>query len=409
MSNTPILMPQHPETGQAQREARSSLFTLLVITVALGAILNAIINLLGTPEPANWHWWAWLSGLFMGGGALVYSGIRYDDCRIGRAEIPIEILLPYLIDSHGRVTMGKRSSYMVTGVAQEAWKAVYRESGLQLQPGDVKRFKQAIAPPHFDLLRYLLVHRMGRYGRERTPESAGHSWLRLSVPLSQWKWARLPPRLRDNPFAAATGNACPKHLNLPAGAGLTADLEGDCLLRVTWRWRRWLPWGPRGEIRIRWLGPLSDVDSKDKRYELLTARLLEESRRCCVVITRIMVEVDTRWNFLANVAGFRDWGLNLAHRLTQQMDYYAWWEYLLQRTLVDLDWKIGWIEKGEDLSLVKRLQRLDDRLGRLEAHLWPNEPPTGAVLEEESGGAWLSAVASPTDAARDEADAETVS
>ena len=166
---------------------------------------------------------------------------------------------------------------------------------------------------------------------------------------------------------------------------LTADMTGDCLLRLTWRWRRWLRWGPRGEIRLHWLGPLSEVRPENKRYELLTARLDAAAGRQHVVVTRLVVEVDTHWNFLTSVAGFRDWGLNLAHRLVQQMDYHAWYEYLVQRTILDLDWKIGWIEKGAEPGLVERLRRLDERLARLEAHLWPDELPSG-----EAAGAWLS-------------------
>ncbi len=387
MNARSILTPRHPETGRAHAEVRESLFALLVITVALGAILNALINHLGAAAVGEWRWWAWLIGLLAAGVVLVGLGIAHDDRRVGQTETEIELLLPYLARARGRVDLGERRSYAITLAAREAWRAAWGEGGVTLPDDVTGPFTRRILPFHMDLTRYLLTVGFARYGKEREPDAARHSWLRPTIPQATLPWAELPERLRDNPFAKAVGRACPKALSLPAGAQLTADMEGDCLIRLTWRrWRR-LPWRPRGELRLRWLGPLSETGREDKRYELLTARLpaLEAGMRCHVVVTRLVAEVDTRWNFLASVAGFHDWALNLAHRLQQQMDYSAWWEYLLQRTVVDLDWKIGWIEKGGEPGLAERLRRMDDRLARLEAQLWPDEPPGG-----DTSGAWLS-------------------
>lgn len=388
MNSHPILTPRHPETGQARAEVRESLFALLAITVALGAVLNALINHVGAAAPGEWRWWAWLVGLVAAGALLVGLGITHDDRRVGQTETEIELLLPYLVRARGRVDLGERRSYAITLAAREAWRAAWGEAGLELPDDDKGPFTQRILPYHMDLARYLLTVGLAHYGREREPGAAWHSWLRPTISQETLPWAELPERLRENTFAQAVGRACPKALALPAGAQLTADMEGDCLIRLSWRWRRWLPWGPRGELRLRWLGPLSETKREDKRYELLTARLhsLESGARCHVVVTRLTAEVDTRWNFLASVAGFRDWALNLTHRLQQRMDYSAWWEYLLQRTVVDLDWKIGWIEKGGEPGMAERLRRVDDRLARLEEHLWPDELPTG-----DTPGAWLSA------------------
>ncbi|HQJ11871.1 MAG TPA: hypothetical protein PKY49_08460 [Anaerolineae bacterium] len=379
----PILTSRHPETGQAASQTRESLFTLLAITIALSAILNAVINLLGAPAWNDGRWWAWTLGLMLGGTGLVLLGIAHDDRRIGQVETEIELLLPYRVTPRGSVELDERRSYNVTQGAAEAWRAFTQQTAVQVP--DKGAFIEVVKVQHFDLVRYLLLQGLKHFGDERRPGHARHSWLRLDFPLTEFSWEALPPRLQDNPFAAAVGPARPQRLWLPEGAVLTADMTGDCLLRLTWRWRRWLRWGPRGEIRLRWLGPLSEVRPENKRYELLTARLDAAAGRQHVVVTRLVVEVDTHWNFLTSVAGFRDWGLNLAHRLVQQMDYHAWYEYLVQRTILDLDWKIGWIEKGAEPGLVERLRRLDERLARLEAHLWPDEPPGG-----EAAGAWLS-------------------
>lgn len=381
-----ILTPRHPETGRAQTEARASLFTLLAITVALGAILNAIINQLGAPNPAHWRWWVWLGGLIAGGLILIYLGIRHDDRRIGQVETEIELLLPYLLTPRGKVSLGERRSYFVTRTAQQAWQAAWGEAGMQL-PEAEGAFTQRITAEHLELVRYLLATGIARYGRERDPRAARYSWLRLEVPQTTWPWESLPPSLAGNRFAQAVGRARPAALRLPLDAQLLAAPEGHDLLRITWRWRRWLPWGPGGELRLRWLAPLSEAHREDKRYELLTARIRAQhpESQCRVVLTRLVVEVETRWNFLNPVARFRDWTLNLAHRLQQQLDYDAWYEYLLQRTILDLDWKIGWMEKGAEPSLAARLRRLDERLARLEEHLWPTESPSG-----QADGAWLS-------------------
>ena len=400
MSRNPIILtPLHPETGQAAREARASLFTLLGLTVALGALLNALINHLGAPAPAEARWWAGLAAYLLGGLGLVYLGIGQDDRRVGLATTELTLVLPYCVTRRDAVSLGERRSYAVTRAASAAWRAAWGPTGLTLPPGD-EPFNQRLLPYHLDLVRYLLALTLARFGRESEAPAAVHSWLRLTIPLDEQPWETLPPRLRDNRFAVAVGRARPAALRLPAGTILTVPTEGDCLLRLTWHWRPWLRWGPRGEIRLRWLGPLSGVRREDKRYELLTARLDAAAGHPYVVVTRLVVEVETRWNFLTGVARFRDWGLNLAHRWEQQLDYYAWYEYLVQRTILDLDWKIGWIEKGAEPGLTERLRRLDERLARLEAHLWPDEPPTGG-----RPGAWLSAPLPSGDPTADEDEA----
>ena len=83
------------------------------------------------------------------------------------------------------------------------------------------------------------------------------------------------------------------------------------------------------------------------------------------------------------MGSFRDWAVNLAENLAQDMDYWRWRNQYLEQTIDNLDWKIGWVEEDEP-GLVERLRRLDGRLARLEGHLWPDEPPEGG-----SDGVWL--------------------
>lgn len=203
--------------------------------------------------------------------------------------------------------------------------------------------------------------------------------------------------MRDNPFSQAVGQACPNQIDLPAGAQIEAYNLGELLFKITWslnkdgfcRLLRWLGRPPGGEVRVGWLRPLSRIKESDKAFEHLTARLgpapPEADRDVHVIVTQLVVEVETRWNVFKEVGDFRDWAITLASYWEREMDYWAWRQYYLERTVDNLNWIIGRTEKGQEPSLVERLRRLDERLARLEAHLWPDEPAQGS-----SDGAWLS-------------------
>ena len=397
---------RHPRTGQIRRRARDSLFALLVGAVTLSTVLEFLLSHLQTSQPRDVVWWGGLVGAVLVGIGLVYGTAIWDDRRIGRDETRIELLLPYVVRGEGgQVELGRRRSYPATGEARAAWVAHLGQEkrGGAKQPRQSESgslpFHRAILPEHMALVRHLLTVYLARFGRRTEPREGVHGFLRLEVPLMEVPWESLPSLVRDNPFSQAIGKAHPGKLLLPQGAELAAFDRGEVLLRLTWRppemgWHRLLcgllglgRYRPGGQVVVRWLGPLSAVRSYDRRYEHLTARLPQPGpeEEVWVLSTRLVVEVESRWNALDEVARFRDWGINLALYLQERMDYWAWRQYYLERTLDDLDWKIGWMAKGEEPGLAERLRRMDERLARLEEHLWPDEPPQGG-----GPGAWLS-------------------
>ncbi len=147
---------------------------------------------------------------------------------------------------------------------------------------------------------------------------------------------------------------------------------------------------PAGEVRVRWLGPLSEVHERERRFQHLMARAKDlAGKEGHVIATRMVVEVETHWNFLRPVSAFRDWAINLAHHLERHMHYEAWRQDYLERTVDDLDWKLGYVkpeDRDTEPGLIERLKRMDERLAALEQHLWPDELPSG-----EGDGAWLQA------------------
>jgi hypothetical protein len=250
---------------------------------------------------------------------------------------------------------------------------------------------------HMPLVHHLLIMLLVGFGKRCQPGEAVHGWQRLlDLPLGSIEWERMPRLAQRNPFSEALGHARPDSVCLPLGARLQVFDKGPVMLRLTWGpahgWLRRLlpdldPLLPGGEVRVRWLGPLSQASPYDRRYDHLTARLDDVWRdaEVHVIVTRLLVQVRTQWNLLPSVARFRDWAVNLADYLEDRMDYETWRQYYLERVIDDLDWKIGWITRGEEPGLAERLRRIDRRLARLEEHLWPDEPAEGGT-----DGAWLS-------------------
>lgn len=394
MQRRRLYQQRHPETGATQRLARDSLFGLVVLTVVLSAVLEVLINLAWAAAPASLGWWLGLAALLVILVGLAWGALRWDDRRMSRSTVEIEVLLPYEVVNR-RASLGVRMSYRLTQDARTLWRARY-PTGYPLDAGGAGRpaLPHAIIAPHMALLRHLLVLELAKFGQHTRPNQAVHGWLRLDLAPERRAWSALPPLVRENAFAEAQDRARPQVLYLPPGLTLAAYDEGPWLLRLTWapldRWwwgrllGRLLRYRPGGSVGVRWLGPLSAVRAYDKRYEHATARM-DPGGDVHVVSTRLVVEVESRWNALAAVARFHDWGLNLAHALQRAMDYWHWRDGFIERTIGDLDWKIGWMTKGDEPGLAARLRRIDGRLARLEAHLWPDDPPEG-----EGPGAWLS-------------------
>ena len=384
----------HPETGAARRRALDTLFELLVVTVLLGTVLNALVSHLALVPDVNWAWWVWLVVFLAAIPALLYLGIRWDDRRQWD-DTRIELLLPYVVfGGGGRVKLGRRRSYPVTNDALAAWNARHGGNGRPLRSGKGS-LTQRIIGEHMHLVHHLLIALLARFGRRCDPGEAVHGWLRLlDLPLEHVAWDELPRLVRENAFSRAIGPARPDSLCLPEHARLGVFDKGPTMLRLRWEPARGWPLGallrpllPGGEVSVRWLGPLSEVARGDQRYDHLTARLGDAAAdgEAHVVVTRLVVEVRTRWNVLRSVERFRDWAVNLADYLADRMDYETWRRYHLERMVADLDWKVGWIARDEEPGLAERLRRIDRRLARLEEHLWPDEPPEGG-----GEGAWLS-------------------
>ena len=371
-----------PKTGETGRQARTALVELLLGTVLLSVILNALVNLLPLPPFASPGWWAVMGGIVIAGAAVTYLLILWDDRRIGRHETRIEIVLPYLLTGQkARAEIGGRSSYPVTKLAGEAWRAAFPQGMPTAGRGGPLTLR--ILPEHMELVRYLLLAYLARFGKRQKPGVAAHGWLRLKMSLCDVPWSELPSVLRDNRYARARGTATPQPIVLPEGTTIEGFDKGEVILQLRWepprRWPGRLPGLglrlPGAQVTVHWLGPLSEVRSYDKRYEHVTARLpdLSPSTEIHVVTTRLIVSIESRWNFLESVSRFCDWGLNLARYWQEQMDYWTWYEGYLRRQIDYLDWKIGYIRRGEEPSLAKRLRRIDERLARLEARLPPEE------------------------------------
>jgi len=375
----------HPETGTGRQQARESLFKLLIGTLLMAFLIGMLVQHYN-PRVGGPGWWISLficvSFLIVSALALVY----WDDHRIGQHTTKIELLVPYLVYGNGKVRLGNRRSYGITNDAKSLWTAAF-PSGLNAdrrgKTGGTN-FASEILPFHMALVRHLLLTTLANFGQRSEHRTAVHGWVRLGVALENLSWGELPELVRDSIFAKSTEKSCPKNLPLPTGSKLEAFDKGELVLRLHWIPPKLLWLGrlrlrgshlPGGEIRVRWLGPLSEVKSYERKFEHLTVRLpeLKESGSQAtptahVIITRLLIEVETRWNLLGKVAEFRDWAVNLSHYWQKKMDYWTWRDYYLERLIDDLDWKIGWMKKG-GASIVERLESIDKRLSSLEAAL----------------------------------------
>lgn len=379
-------MKQRPEEigiGRAYRQARGSLFLLLVVIVLLGLWGGAFLSWLWlvVPELTSRIWWIGLGGLVLIGFFLISVSIRWDDRRISRDETRIELLLPYMIRANKQIRLGGRESYSITKTAQAAWQSCYQTKAPMFEQG--KSFQKIIFTEHMELMRHLVVFCVASFGKSRLPKEALHSWWPSSVPVDEIPWDSLSSLIRENRFSRSMGRARPTKLRLPPKARIEAYDKGPVLLRISWRscpgrGSRLLAaifYRPGGEIVVRCMGLSSEVSGKG--YEHMTARLNKDQpsqAKVHVLSTRLVVEVETRWNFLNKVADFRDWAMQLSHHLKTHMDYWSWRDSYLERTIDDLDWKIGWIEKNKEPRLAERLEKIEARLDELAARGEPGSP-----------------------------------
>lgn len=381
---------QH-EIGQAGSQARGSLVNILVAALILGAAVNALVGLFFAVNLAEWSWWLGLILVVVVILVVTFGLITFDDYRIGRHERRISLLVTYAFyGSKPKAVIARRRSYRVTSILHEAWKTLHPQGHNINQIMGSGAVPRELIPEHFDLLRYALFRYLCEFGDLSSPGKNRHSFLRWSFPVVKRGKDQWPALLKQNRFLNVPLKA-PEAITLPAGSRIEFFEEGDFLMRL--RWQRWnVPaslslLAPRLEVRVRWMGPLDRVKETEKEYEMMTHRAKQELPDAKFIVTRnrMIVEVESHWNFLSRVAELHDWGIEFGNYLQERMDFLFWWEYFLERTTADLDWKIGYIHRAVEPSLAARLKRLDNRLARLENHIWPDEPPEAG----DGGGAGI--------------------
>lgn len=376
--------PIHPDTGRTGTRARNSLLNVLVVVVALGASINCLAGLLLAAHPDAWWWWVSIMLVFLLVILLTLRVIIWDDRRIGSSETNMEWLVCYKISKSGRIFPVIRKSYKVNNEVLSAWSTRWKKSGFQFPEQEKKSFTQQIAREHLDLLRFLLWIYLDRYGKITDKKKFIHSWQRNLPKMFSLERRQWPIVILENPFMMPLPDQ-PESVDLPENSTVEVFNEGNIILRIDWqpckikrlyKSKFIRPLLPAGEICIHWLGPLDELPSYDKGFEMMTAHLPQpvKPEQVKVVITRLKVEIRTHWNFWNPTTQFFDWGVNFAHRLVNHMDALEWRRYLLENTILRIDQKIGYVKAGQP-GIHQRLIRLDDRLARLENRLWPDEPP----------------------------------
>ena len=398
---------RHPESGKKGRKSRDSLFSLILSTVFLAILINVITGFFGIPEDwfKNWYWLLVLGLLVLISLGLIWFSIIRDDRFIGRDETDIELLLTYRVSGSGKnIHLIERTSYSVTAEANEAWKRVWHNSGFQLQKplniADFGKVKQAVLPQHFDLVRYLLFHYLDEFKEKSRDYKILPGIQDLGITMKALDCENWPDKLKENLYLVSRKI---KGFSFPDGAHLLFFNEGPVLFEINWKPSDWdftqkIPlirrWTPGGKISFAWLGPVDNVRTFDRKYEEMTKRLHKQvegdlsdpERGVYVFRTRLKILIETRWNFLPIVDLFQDWALNLTYSLQQKMDYGCWWDYMIQRGIADLDWKVGWMEKKGEPSLAERLRRMDERLAKLEDKLFAEYLEQGDTTDAWMGG-----------------------
>ena len=384
---------KHPESGQKGKQSRDSLFILLILTVGLAVIINVLTGFLIIPD--TWyHSRGWIIVFVFLLVFVVYLSlktIKRDDEYIGKNETDIDLFLAYRLSANSnRVNIVERTSYSVSNAANRAWKSCWSSSGFEMSDLE-KGFFENVLPQHFELIRYLLFRYLNRFEKSNREYKEIKGITNPVVETRQLPREEWPEILLNNPFIVSSKK---ENLSIPEGSVLTVyDVgSGNVLMDIKWvpqkwRWMEnvWLinKWKPGAVLSFVWLGPVDLVKPYDRKYEEMTRRLTNQYgdlddplKGVYVLNTRLKIVLESRWNFLKVIEPFQDWALNLVNLLYQKMDYDYWWEYLTERTTVDLDWKIGWMGKDEP-SIIKRLNYLEAKLRRIEDKLFPDENPQG--------------------------------
>jgi hypothetical protein len=151
-------------------------------------------------------------------------------------------------------------------------------------------------------------------------------------------------------------------------------------------WPRWVLRHRRyGQIDLRWKPGVAVAGRGTQTRHILTQHLrLSERSELYILNARLEARAHFRWTLLSRSDLFHQWASNLLARLEEALD----WRYFLEtrpaRLLADLDWKVGWWERGD--SLVDALARIERRLEELEIELGGGRLGAADWGAEERGG-----------------------
>ncbi len=353
------------------RRSRGELVALVLVTVALGTILNLLASglyeaLWPGGETLGQQWLAFSVGALITltltlGVALLYS-------RTESRRALVEVWLPYHWPASGRPGVAQRRSYQVTVHARrafarrypknapqtEAFATSWREAVTQGTP-----FQHFIASTNADLLQYLLLCVLHRYGEDSLGPEAAYGWWKVDLPAKQLSVSDLPPPLCDNPFLHADQRPDEWRLWWPQ----TVDMESETDREGGWLWR--LTHRRFGQVKIRAYPQLAVAGRKSQPMQVFLQRLkLHRGSQLVVVGTRLEAVAQIRWAFLPGSEPFHDWATGLISYLEEALD----WGYFLtmrpDRLIADLDWKMGWVPKGT--SVWEKLEEIEGRLEELE-------------------------------------------
>lgn len=352
--------------------SRGELVTLVLITVALGTLLNLLASGLydalwpGAEAPGQQRL-AVTAGVLITLAVTLSVVLLYSRTESQRA--PIEMWLPYHWPESGRPGVAQRRSYQVTVHARrafarryprnspqtQAFAAAWREAGTQGIP-----FQHFIAPTNAELAQYLLLCVLHRYGDDSLGPEAAYGWWKVNLPASQLSMDDLPPPLRDNPFLRADQKASQWRLWWPAALRLELRPENDNSF-PTWRLvhRRY------GYLEVKAHPQLVVAGRASQPVRVFLQRLkLSKRSQLYVVGTRLEAMARFQWAFLPGSEPFHDWATGLLSYLEEALD----WGYFLAtrpaRLITDLDWKMGWVPHGT--SVWEKLEEIEARLEELE-------------------------------------------
>ena len=352
------------------RRSREELVTLGLVTVALGLLLNLIASALyqivcPQPEPSSTQWLVLVVALLLTLVLVLVIAWRFYH-RTESQHVPIEIWLSYHWPASARPGVAQRRSYQVTIYARQAFAHRYPKNAPQTKAfatawsealAQNVPFQRFIAPVNAQLIQYLLLCVLHRYGDDSLGPEAACGWWRVDLPARQLTMDDLPIPLRDNPFLRADQRPEAWRLWWPQQVEIRSETDDE----GGWSWQ--LVHDRFGRVEIQAYPQLLVAGRESQPMRVFLQRLkLQRGSQLYVVGTRLEAAARFRWTFLPASEPFHDWATNLLSYLEEALD---WGHFLANRParlITDLDWKMGWVPEGT--SLFDKLQEIEGRLER---------------------------------------------